>query len=496
MKKIAFLIPLIALGSCGQKKTETQRTDSTSVIISDTSTVTNAGTVKITMDAELPSKTSVPALFNEMDYQQATQCYLWGLPIVAFAEWQRIHYDVFGASSNDLVIYNSYQDKLGILTANATTPYIIDFIDLAKNGPTVIEMPAGHTAGGTSDFWQRETSVIGELGPDKGKGGKYIIVPPGQQSFKAPGYYVVNSTMMNVFFGFRALDPDPAKAQALINAVKIYPYAQRSHPTPTKVVSPAGKKYFAGQPDGLAYWERLHTILNEEPVQERDRFFMSWLKNLGIEKGKPFNPTAKQKSILVAAAIRGKQIAMANSFDKRFTNNYHWPDRKWDYVMVLTNSSQRADNYDEFYRRSSYFFEAVTFSNAMISKTPNLGQAYLGAYEDKDGHWLSGGNNYVLHVSANPPAVNFWSVTIYDAATRCLIDNKQQNADLSSRKDLIKNSDGSFDLYFGPAAPAGKEKNWVQTIPGKHWFAYMRFYGPTTAYFDKSWKMGDIEQVK
>jgi len=456
----------------------------------------NIDPIKIKMDGELPAKSSIPVLFDEMDYQQATQCYLWGLPIVAYAEWQHIHYDVFGASSNDMVLYNSYQDRLGILTANATTPYVMDFIDLYKNGPTVIEMPAGHTAGGLGDFWQRELTAIGELGADKGKGGKYILIPPGHKPITAPGYYTIQSTMMNVFFGFRALDPDPAKAKALIAGVKIYPYADRANPKPTRLVSPGGKKYYGIQPDGLAYWERLHAILQEEPVQERDRFFMSWLNNLGIIKGKPFNPTERQKKILIAAAERGKEMAMANSFDKRLDSIYHWPDRKWDYVMALTNSNQRAKNYDEFYRRTSYFFEAVTFSNAMISKTPNLGQAYLGAYEDKDGHWLDGNNNYTLHLPANPPAVNFWSVTIYDAATRCLIDNKQRNADLSSRKDLIKNSDGSVDLYFGPTAPAGKEKNWVQTNPGKHWFAYMRFYGPTVAYFDKSWKMDDIVKTQ
>ena len=127
---------------------------------------------KVTMDGELPSKASVPALFDEMDYQQAVQCYLWGLPLVAFAEWRHIHENTFGATSNDLVVYASYEDKLGILTANATTPYILTFIDLIKNGPTVIEMPAGKTAGGLADFWQREVASIGEMGPDKGKGGK------------------------------------------------------------------------------------------------------------------------------------------------------------------------------------------------------------------------------------------------------------------------------------------------------------------------------------
>lgn len=491
MNKTAFFFLALSLFAACSPSPDTGKnaTDSTD------STGAELDPLSIKMDGELPSKQSIPALFNEMDYQQAVQCYLWGLPIVAYAEWQRIQYDVFDASSNDLVLYNSYDDKLGILTANATTPYIITFIDLAKNGPTVIEMPAGHTGGGLGDFWQRELAAIGELGADKGKGGKYLLIPPGQKPITAPGYYSIPSTMMNVFFGFRALDPDPAKAEALIKGVKIYPYAQRANPPATRVVSPGGKKFLAVQPDGLEYWKRLHAILEEEPVEERDRFFMSWLNNLGVVKGKPFNPTETQKKMLIAAAERGKQMAMANSFDKRFDSVYHWPDRKWDYVIAMTNSSQRAENYDEFFRRSSYFFEAVTFSNAMISKTPNLGQAYLGAYEDKEGNWLEGGSNYTLHIPANPPAVNFWSLTVYDAATRCMIDNPQRNADLSSRKDLIKNSDGSIDLYFGPTAPAGKEQNWVQTLDGKHWFAYMRFYGPTEAYFDKSWKMDDIEKA-
>jgi hypothetical protein len=189
-------------------------------------------------------------------------------------------------------------------------------------------------------------------------------------------------------------------------------------------------------------------------------------------------------------------MAMANSFEKRFKDVKHWSDKNWDYVMILSHPSQHADNYDEFFERSSYFYEAVTYSKAMMTKTPNVGQAYLGSYFDDQGNWLDGGKNYTLNVPANPPAVNFWSITVYDVATRCLIDNAQKNADLSSRKDLIKNADGSVDLYFGPKAPAGKEKNWVQTLPGKHWFTYMRFYGPTKAYFDKSWKMDDIKEVK
>ena len=126
-----------------------------------------------------------------------------------------------------------------------------------------------------------------------------------------------------------------------------------------------------------------------------------------------------------------------------------------------------------------------------------VGQAYLGAYHDADGAWLDGGKQYTLHVPPNPPAKQFWSLTVYDTHTRGLVDNAQQVADKSSRTpDLARNADGSVDLYMGPTAPPGKEKNWIPTIPGKAWFAYFRLYAPTEAYLDASWKLPDIARVK
>jgi len=460
------------------------------------SSASTIGGDKIAMEGELPAKQSIRVLFDEMDFQQATQCYLWALPIVSLEKFKEDQEKIFGATSSDLVVYNSLSDRLGILTANATTPYILTFVNLAKTGKLVIEMPAGHIAGGLSDCWQRELASMGETGVGKGKGGKYILLPPGQKNFKGHGYFPVSCPTFNVWLGLRALDPDQEKTESLIHSVRIYPYNKRANPPQSKVISPEGKKYFAIQPDGLDYWKTLDAIIQDEPVEDHDRFFMSWLNNLGIKKGQPFNPTERQKKILIAAAEKGKLMSIANSFDKRFDSVHHWSDRKWDYVMIISDPSQRKGDYDEFFQRTSYFYEAFGYGKSMISKTPDLGQAYLGAYSDKDGHWLEGGSHYTLHIPSNPPAVNFWSITVYDAATRCLIDNPQHNADLSSRKDLLKNSDGSVDLYFGPKAPEGKEKNWIQTIEGKHWFAYMRFYGPTIAYFDKTWKMGDIEIAK
>jgi hypothetical protein len=132
----------------------------------------------------------------------------------------------------------------------------------------------------------------------------------------------------------------------------------------------------------------------------------------------------------------------------------------------------------------------------MLTQTPGVGQRYIAAYKDATGAWLSGENNYRLHVPANPPATQFWSVTVYDEGTRQMVVTEQGRPDISSRKeDIVTNADGSVDVYFGPSAPAGHETNWVQTIPGKGWFVYFRFYGPTEAFFDKSWALPDFEKI-
>ena len=447
----------------------------------------------VQMEGELPAKASIAQLFAELDYQQATQAYLWALPLVSYAQWQKEFSDILGARNGNLMQLNTYEDKLGVLTANATTPYILGFVDLNKTGPLVIELPPGPTAGGVGDFWQRAMIDMGQTGPDKGQGGQYLVLPPGT---KPPAdvdkYYVTHSDTMNVLVGFRVLDPDPAKGKALIEKFKMYPYAERANPPPTRLLTPQGRAWSGTQPRDMEYWQRLHAIIQQEPVNERDRFYMAMLASLGIEKGKPFAPSEQQRKALEQGAQMGELIAKANAFAKRFPQAQYWPDRQWDRVLNIEDPSQRLPDYDQLWERSAWFYEAVTNTKGMVSKTPGLGQTYLGAYTDSQGNWLDGARNYRLHVPANPPAKQFWSITVYDIDTRALIDNPQRKADISSRQDLKKNADGSVNLYFGPTVPAGLESNWVQTVPGKHWFSYLRLYAPTEAYFDKSWKLDDI----
>jgi hypothetical protein len=442
---------------------------------------------------QYPSKESLGTLIDNMDFHGATQAYLWGIPIASNANLQYYLDEVFKVRQGELVKTTTVDEKRGILTANATTPYIISTVDLAKTGPFVVELPPGATAGLVNDFWQRPVTDMGQPGPDKGQGGKYLITPPGYGGEKPDGYRVVDSPTNNIFIGIRLLDADPAKADALQAKVRTYAFKDRANP-PANQFPPPAAKYFWGPPRGMAYWERLHDILNREVVAERDRMFMALLRRLGIEKGKPFNPTPRQRKILKEAAFVGEAMAKANDLAKRSTAPY-WPGAKWKLALGL-EPSQRQEYYDELDERAEWFYEAVTTSSGMTTKKPGVGSTYLASYTDKDGEWLDGSKSYRLHVPANPPAEQFWSIAVYSWDTRTLIDNEQGRSGQSSRQDLIMNDDGSVDLYYGPTPPEGKEKNWVQTIPGQGWWVYLRFYAPTKAYFEKSWSIGDFERIE
>jgi len=346
------------------------------------------------------------------------------------------------------------------------------------------------------DAWQRSLSDVGVVGPDKGQGGKYLILGPGQEDPKAEGYFVIRSTTTSVFFGVRLLDPDRDRAiRELVPQMRTYPWSARANPPKEQAVPASNAKWSQTPPTGMAYWESLAQALAREPVQERDRFLMAMLKPLGIEKGKPFAPTDRQRKILSDAAVTGELMAKANTYTKRFEDAY-WPGTHWKDVLAV-NTTQREKDFDQLDERASYFYEAVAISEAMRSTTPGFGQRYMGVYQDEDGGWLVGGNNYRLRVPANPPARQFWSVTVYDEKNRQMLVNETRRMDISSRNPaVLKNADGSTDVYVGPNAPEGFENNWVQTKAGEGWFVLFRFYGPTEQLFDKSWVLPDFEKAK
>ena len=443
-----------------------------------------------------PTDATVKKIYDDIDYQRACQAYLWALPLMAMEQWQSEQHNKFGAGNLDYVDYLTFTDKLGLLTANATTPYLMAFPNMKDTGPLVAEVPAGAVAGGILDFWQRPLTDCGQTGPDKGAGGKYLVLGPNDPDMKPEGYFVVRTPTINVWLGMRVLDPNRDKALATMAALRIYPYSQRDNPPTTPHVKVNGRKWSGVQPRGLAYWESLSKVINEEPVLERDRMILGMLQPLGIEKGKDFKPDARQKRILLDAARAGEVMARTIGFAKRFEGVKVWPGKQWDISLFLKETSQEAPHYTQFDERTSWFYEAVGVSVGMMGRTVGFGQVYLESSKDSKDQWLDGSKNYQMHVPPNAPVAQFWSFTVYDNETRCFVDTGVQ-PDRSSRDNIVTNADGSVDLYFGPKAPAGKpETNWIKTIPGKGWFTYFRLYGPTQPYFDRSWVLPDIELIK
>ena len=444
-------------------------------------------------EAGYPSAATTQHLFDELDFQRAVQCYLWAIPYVSFGQWQDEHASVFDAHDGDLVRYDSFRDKLGLLTANATTPYLVGFVHLGRTGPLVVDVPAGPLAGGVLDFWQRPCSDLGLTGPDGGAGGRYLVLGPGQQAPDITVDHHIEVPTLNMFIATRVLAPDPNDAAALAAAFRFYPASTIAEPQANRIVPAAGRVWSGMQPRGLDYWRVLARLVDDEPVNERDRIMVAMLEHLGIVKGRTFAPDERQRAILEQATLVGEAMNRAIGFEPRFEGATIYPGRAWKIALFL-DASQEGEHATQLDERTAWFYEAVTASKGMTTTTPGQGQVYLHVDKDASGEWLRGDHTYELTVPADAPVLQFWSFTAYDIDTRCFIDNPHDRADRSSRDDLIVNADGSVTLQIGPDEP-DDARNWIPTVRGQGWFGYFRLYAPTAAYFDRSWQLPDLRRI-
>ena len=383
------------------------------------------------------------------------------------------------------------------LTANTTTIYAQCNLTL-KDGPMVIEVPNAPFVGMIDDFWQRSLTDMGLAGPDKAQGAKYFLVPPGYQGeIPSEGYIVIAATQNSLNFMIRGLvqGDDVAGAVATMKQTTVYPYSARSNPKPNNWYSVSENAVDTLPPRGLPYWQRLSNFISENPVEERDRFFMAMLKYLGIEKGKPFNPDERQKRILIEGAELGDAMARVNLFDPRIEGAQVWPERtrKW---AVLLEPDQRDEYYEQLDERLHWCYGAIYMTRAMALRQAGPGSRYIQTLVDHEHNWLDGGKSYRLRIPADAPAKDFWSITLYDSETRSLVQNKSAIPAISSYDELKVNADGSVDLYFGPTAPTGLESNWIETLPIRGFFVWFRAYHPTAGLFDGSWKLDDVEKLK
>jgi hypothetical protein len=217
---------------------------------------------------------------------------------------------------------------------------------------------------------------------------------------------------------------------------------------------------------------------------------------VGMKHGKPFNPDDRQKKVLTEAAVTGDLLGRLTAYSKRVEGTEVWKGKHWEFANMV-ELDQSFKGYAQIDERASWFYEAIGNTVGMQGRTLGFGQVYIEAQKDKTGAWLDGGKSYKLLVPPNAPVELFWSFTLYDNLTRGPPLSPQGAADISSRtKGLEVNADGSVDLYFSPQKPAGSNANYVMTLPNKGWFTYFRLYSPKESYFDKSWQLPDLEEIK
>jgi hypothetical protein len=437
-------------------------------------------------------------LYDELDYQRAAQSYIWSTPLVSMTTWRNREAEAYGASrANDFVVLRSLREKRGIVTGNLTTPYIFNFSSL-KESPLVVEYPAGKTAGGTLDFWQRPIADLGLTGPDQGKGARYIFVGPEDdpKKYEQPDAFVFQSATNNVGVLLRILDPDLAYYATFKSTIKMGHYGKQLESC--RFIEDKNVEWSATAPRGLDYWKTLSDIINEEPVREIDKPWTAMLQPLGIEKGKPFSPSERQKSILLKGGAMGELMARNFQVNPRFAEPY-WKGTSW-YKSFDFGVEQETSTQLQLDERTTWFYEAVASSKGMVNPTVGAGQVYMTTKRDSKGVLLRADKTYKLHVPKDVPVGQFWSLTLYSENTRRAYDNggtEIRSVSLDSKmKDLKYNGDGSIDLYIGAKTPAGYEGNYMKTVGKDGWFVYFRLYAPLQPFFDKTFTLTDFEVVE
>jgi hypothetical protein len=445
-----------------------------------------------------PDEETAQKLYDNLDFQRGVQAYLAGLPAAGMCAL-REGYRSFGPDNQTLLTTESLMDSRTLyFVANTETVYSMAWLD-TKDGPLVIEMPPA-VLGFVSDFWSRFVTDVGRTGPDRGEGGKYLLLPPNYVGAVPDGYFVLRSrTYGNAIFfrGFITHGDLRAAVENVEAHYRVHPLARPANPADMSFVDISGRFMNTIPPADASLFDFVATVVREEPLEAVDPEIRGLLAAVGIRKDRPFVPDARMQGILAEAAAVGNATARAILFSTRERDLYYYPDSAWKMPYQGEDAEFSPDGVLDPDARTNYFEVTSQLSPAMWVKMVGAGSQYATTERDAAGEYLDGGKTYRLHLPPNIPAKDFWSVLVYDPQTRSMLQTDQRFPSISSQKtDIVCNADSSVDVYFGPEPPPGKEPNWVQTIPGKGWFVTLRLYGPLEPWFDKSWRPGEIERVQ
>jgi hypothetical protein len=495
---VVLLVPLASVAASAQEKLSSKMkmtTDIPSSLVTPDTVETRIGTLRFSDG--FPDDATVAKVYDNLDFQRGQQAYLTALPAVSVEAFRKGYSD-FGPVNQTVLISEQLLDARSLfLTANTTTPYTLLYLD-TNAGPLVLEVPP-EVLGPIDDAWFRWVSDVGITGPDKGKGGKYLLLPPGYTGVVPDGYFVVRSRTFGNLMFFRTFlkdgDPKPG-VDSVKKSLRVYALSQAASPPEMKFVNISGKAFNTIGPGDYSLFDYVNDVIQREPIDATDPDTLGLFAAVGIEKGKPFAPDARLKKILTDAAAVGDATARSISYRSRIKEAYFYPNSAWLTPFIGGSYKFEENGAVDLAAKAMFFFYATGVTPAMTMKMVGEGSQYAGAFVDAKGNPLDGSKTYSLHMPPNIPAKDFWSFTLYDNQTRSMLQTDQQAPAVGSlTKGLLTNADGSVDVYFGPKAPAGKEANWVQTIPGKGWNTLLRLYGPLEPWFNKTWRPGEIEPM-
>ncbi len=446
----------------------------------------------------VPHKETAEKVYDYVDLHNAVNAYVSGIQIASMEALKRGLLE-FGPANQTAVLFETLMDSKSLwLTPNTTSVYMASWLEL-DDEPMVIETPPD-VLGIIDDHWFKYVADFGRLGPDKGKGGKFLIVPPGYEGDIPEGYFVSHANTFGHWVIWRGFQKDgsPKPAVDATKALfKIYSLSQKDNPPAMTFVNASGIASSTIHRMDAEIYNEINAVVQEEPSMGERKEILGSLAAIGITKGQPFSPDARMKKILDEAAKIGAAIVRTQMAKPRSHYFYLYENSQWINPLAYKSYLFEHDGARLLDARGAFHFYATGITPAMSAKFIGKGSQYAIAYSDKEGNTFDGSKTYKVNVPANPPMKDFWSFTVYDNQTRSMLQTNEQFPGIDSNKEgLVKNTDGSYDIYIGPSAPKGMENNWLQTIPGKGWNTIFRLYGPLEPWFNKTWKPGEFELVK
>jgi len=471
---------------------------------------TRFGTLKFVDGRPTPETSAL--MFDTLDFIRGVEVFLNFIPATSIEGIRRGMEDVGLDAAHMVAVTEDLMDSNPLfLTGNTDTVYASSILDLQRDGPTVIEIPKGQGPSTVNDAYFRFVTDMGVPGPDRGEGGKYLILPPDYEGDLEPPvggyeaevegetYFVSQSTSYINWFiarGFLVDGKTDTAVETYRTGLKIYPLKDKASPPEMEFVNLSRKVLNTVHANTFEFYNELYAVIDREPISTFDPELRGLAAAIGIQKGKPFDPDERMKQILTEAVAIGNATARSIWLKPRDKAAYLYDDGSWftafiggDYQWLRDEGS--GGRYLD--ARTMFFYIATVNTPAMVLKIPGKGSQYALNVTDSNGEFLDGSRSYQLTIPGDVPAKDFWSVVVYDPQTRSELQTGQPFPSKNNKRDsLTENEDGSVTLHFGPKAPEGNEQNWIQTVAGKGWFVLLRLYGPENAWFDKSWRPGEI----